>query len=150
MSRDPKKLRVFQISDDLVLQVYRLTSGFPAEERFGLRSQLRRAAVSVPANLVEGCTRPGAPAFRAFLDIALGSASETRYLLDLATRLGLVAPEQARSLIQGYEGLIRSLQALRTKDVAREAGRLSDRQRPDDQNIKTQPGRIALSDPPTI
>ena len=81
---------VFQKADELVVLVYRLTQHFPVDERFGLRAQLRRASLSVPANVVEGCARDGRRDYIRFLDIALGSAAEVQYLLQAATRLGFI------------------------------------------------------------
>ena len=81
MSRNHEKLRVFQLADTLALTVYRHTACFPATERYGLQSQLRRAAISVATNIVEGCARRSRADYARFLDIALGSATETDYLL---------------------------------------------------------------------
>lgn len=68
-----RKLKVFRIADALVVDVYRATAGFPREERYGLTSQIRRAAVSVPTNLVEGRTRTGEKEYAHFVSISLGS-----------------------------------------------------------------------------
>ncbi len=112
MSRDHRKLKVFGMSDELVLEVYRRTRGFPVEERFGLQSQIRRAAVSVPANIVEGSARVTTREYVRFLVVALGSASETRYLIGLAHRLGMLPSADHEVLEGGYGNLIRALQSL--------------------------------------
>lgn len=95
MSRNHEKLSVFQKADELAVLVYRLTMRFPAHEQFGLRSQIRRAAVSTPTNIVEGCARETERDYLRFLDIALGSANELSYLLHLTERLSsLRGPRQ--------------------------------------------------------
>src|SRR5687767_5344980 len=81
--RDHRKLRVFHDAHALVLETYRQTRDFPHEERFGLRSQLRRAAVSVPSNIVEGSSRGSVREYLHFLQIAFGSCCELQYLLAL-------------------------------------------------------------------
>ena len=114
MSRDHRQLRVFHLADQLAVEVYRATKQFPNEERYGLQSQIRRAAVSTAANLVEGCARSTTKDYLHFVTIALGSASEARYLADLATRLGLLKPDQFTELDQQADLLIRGLQNLLT------------------------------------
>ncbi len=112
MTRDSRQLKVFQLADELVVHVYQATQGFPLEERFGLQSQMRRAAVSVPTNIVEGCARRSLRDYSHFLNIALGSASEVRYLVDLSFRLGMLSREAHEHLYAAYDNLIRSLQRL--------------------------------------
>jgi len=88
--RDHTKLKAFVLADEIVLLVYRLTMTFPKEEIYGLTSQMRRAALSVPSNIVEGCSRESQCEFRRFIEIALGSAKELRYQYSVAVRLGYV------------------------------------------------------------
>ena len=89
MARDFRKIIAWQKADDLVVEVYRATTKFfPSEERYGLVSQIRRAAVSVASNIAEGSGRMTLKDFRRFLFNAQGSLSEVEYQLHLAHRLG--------------------------------------------------------------
>jgi four helix bundle protein len=96
--RDPSKLKAFELADRLAIGVYRTTSEFPKEERFGLTSQLRRAAVSIASNIVEGCARSTERDYVHFLTMAYGSACELSYQLSLAKRLEFSIPEDLQAL----------------------------------------------------
>ena len=100
------------MADALVIDLYKATKAFPIEERFGLQSQLRRAAVSVPTNLVEGSARRSTRNYLHFVEIAIGSASELRYLVGVAVRLGFMTAQDADSLVTRCGRVIRALQAL--------------------------------------
>ncbi|MCP4246416.1 MAG: four helix bundle protein [bacterium] len=91
--RDFRELKVWEKSHRLVLAVYRVTAGFPREELYGLTSQMRRSAASVPANIAEGCCRRGDVEFARFLQIAMASASELDYHCLLAHDLGFLTVE---------------------------------------------------------
>jgi four helix bundle protein len=86
-----RELKVWPKAHHFVLEVYRQTQNFPAEERFGLTTQLRRASASVASNIAEGCGRNGDRDFARFLSIAAGSASEAEYQLLLARDLGFLS-----------------------------------------------------------
>jgi four helix bundle protein len=110
-------LKVWQRSHALVLQIYRLTARFPAEERFGLVAQLRRAALSVPTNIAEGSKRQGNQEYARFLNIAEGSLAETEYLLLVSQDLSFAATKTLRPLLQEVDEIARMLNALRAKVV---------------------------------
>lgn len=117
--RNLGELKVFELADRLAEDVYRLTVLFPKEERFGLTQQLRRAAVSVPSNLVEGCSRESQADFRRFVEIALGSAMEARYQVGFAYRLSRdetlhfnVSASAWSDVMERAEALVRALSAL--------------------------------------
>ena len=86
--RDHTKLRAFELADELALIIYQATKDFPREETYGLTSQMRRAAVSVPSNIVEGCARESQIEYLRFLEIAFGSLRELHYQFSLSKRLG--------------------------------------------------------------
>ena len=96
--RDHTQLRAFELADEVVMLVYRATAGFPKEELFGLTSQIRRAAVSVPSNIVESCARDSEAEYLSFLNIAFGSLRELHYQLNLSERLGFLRNENSSLL----------------------------------------------------
>ena len=109
------ELKVWQKSHALVLSLYRLTTRFPGEERFGMTSQLRRAAVSVPTNIAEGTKRRGKQDYARFLNIAEGSLSETEYLVMLSCDLGYSQKQETEKRISEISEIARMLYALRCK-----------------------------------
>ncbi len=116
--RDYHKLRAFELADQLALAIYKCTKSFPKEEMFGLTSQIRRAAVSVPSNIVEGCAKSSQADYMRFLEIAYGSVCEVEYQLSLAKRLGFLESQSAKetnSLANEtgrvLNGLLRSLKS---------------------------------------
>ena len=117
MVQDFRNLSVWQRAHQLALEIYLCTRAFPREELFGLTSQLRRSAYSLPGNIAEGCGRGGSKDFVRFLRIALGSACELDYGLLLARDLGYLSQEKQamfESTIDEVEkmlsGLINSIQ----------------------------------------
>ncbi|MBM2815621.1 MAG: ribosomal protein [Ignavibacteria bacterium] len=85
--RDYNKLRAFELADALVILIYQVTRNFPKDELYGLTSQMRRSAVSVPSNIVEGSTRTSQVEYLRFLEIAFGSLKELHYQFSIASRL---------------------------------------------------------------
>jgi len=98
MEKPHKKLTVWQKAVELSVKIYQITESFPKAELFGLVSQMRRAAVSVPANIAEGAARRGIKEQLHFINIARGSLSELDTHLEIATRIKFVPETGARSL----------------------------------------------------
>ncbi len=116
--QDFRQLKVWEKSHQLTLAIYAAAKGFPTDERYGVTSQMRRAAASVPTNIAEGCGRGSDADFARFIQIALGSASELEYLVILARDLSYLSPEQAGSFETAIQevkrmltGLIKTLKA---------------------------------------
>jgi len=103
-----KKLAVWKKADEMAYQIYVVTRNFPKEEIYGITSQLRRASLSVPTNIVEGYARQGKNQLRQFVNIALGSLAETKYLVDFSLRLGY----------------LKEAQYSKVKDLAEQVGKL--------------------------
>jgi len=127
--RDHTKLRAFELADELVLAVYKETHGFPREELFGLTSQLRRAAISIGSNIVEGCARSSEAEYVHFLDMAYGSAREAEYQISLACRLGFLPAEahddlanRSAETCKVLNGLLRALRPMQTGGQRPQAG----------------------------
>ena len=99
-------------SHELTLRIYALTSEFPRQEIYGLTSQIRRACASIPTNIAEGCGRNSSPDFARFLQIAMGSASETEYLILLAHDLKYLNVDQHAELIDMIVSVKKMLTAL--------------------------------------
>ena len=93
-----RKIKAWQLADRLVIQVYRATKSFPREEIYGLTSQMRRCAVSVPANIVEGSLRKNLKEYAQFLYIAMGSLGELEYYIHLTKELRYLTEEQHKTL----------------------------------------------------
>ena len=105
-ARTFRDLRIWQKAHEFVLRVYEETRRFPPDERFGLTSQLRRSAVSIPANIAEGFVKRGIADKLRYLNIAQGSLEESRYYLILAGDLGLADLSALERLIDECSRMI--------------------------------------------
>ena len=117
-SQSYKDLAVWRKSIDWAEAIYQASMGFPSEERYGLTSQIRRAAVSVPSNIAEGAARSGSKEFLQFLSVASGSLAEVETQLILARRLGYLPQaaeqdlqDQSHEIGRMLNGLKRSLRS---------------------------------------
>ncbi len=105
-------LDVFKLSHALALEIFEITKTFPSEERFGLISQMRRAAYSIPMNLMEGAHRLGSKEYKQFVSIVRGSAGEMKYQLLLAKDLKYITEDRYSGLVANYERVSQMLTKL--------------------------------------
>ena len=112
MARDFTKIKAWQLADDLAVDAYKLTRKFPREEIYGLTSQLRRAASSVPANIAEGSNRTSNAEYLHFLSVAAGSLAEVRYFLHLSKRLEYIGETEYACSAQLAEQASKTLSGL--------------------------------------
>lgn len=115
MGKDYRKLTAWQNCDAFALAIYRATRGFPKDELYALTSQLRRAALSAPTNIVEGCARRTQKDYLVFLNRAEASLEEAGYLLDFAARLGYLNTAQATDLLNQKQMSARLLAGLASR-----------------------------------
>lgn len=113
--KDFRELKVWEKAHQLTLAIYHTTAAFPKEELYGLTSQMRRSAASIPTNIAEGCGRGSDDDFRRFLQMAMGSASELEYHRILAHDLGYLAATDYERLSTAVIEVKRMLASLITK-----------------------------------
>jgi four helix bundle protein len=117
--RNYKELRVWQGAMDLVEKLYGLSASFPPEENYGLRSQIRRAAVSIPSNIAEGQSRASTKEFLNHLSIAQASLAEVETQLEISVRLKYLTAEQVTAAVTAIQKLGKQIHALRNALEAR-------------------------------
>ena len=110
-----RDLVVWQKSVSLALNVYRLTSSFPREERYGVTAQIRRAAVSVSCNIAEGYGRASRGEYLNQLSVARGSANEVETLLIISQQLGYATEQGSATIVSDLDGIMRMLARLRSR-----------------------------------
>ena len=110
-----KELRVWQKGIDLVVIVYEITASFPEEEKYGLSTQMRRAAVTIPSNIAEGHLRKTAKDFKQFLSIARGSCAELETQMIIAHKLGFIQEDNFNNLSLKIEELSKMLSSFYSK-----------------------------------
>ena len=112
MARDHRRLRVYHEAHALAVAIYRETRDFPLDEWFGIRSQIRRGAVSTVSNIVEGNARRSTGEYLNFLNISRASAAEVSYLVQLASELGYLTGPAYQQLATACDRLIPQLERL--------------------------------------
>lgn len=120
--QDFRKLNIWIDAMEQVTSTYKLLALFPSYERFGLRSQMSRSAVSIPSNIAEGCSRTSQIEFIRFLEIAIGSAFELETQTIIANRIGFINTEQLNPEIINLNKLQKQISALIIKVKSVQAG----------------------------
>ena len=110
-----KELEIWKRAIDLTVDVYDLTKNFPEDEKFGLTSQIKRAAVSVPSNIAEGAGRNSNKEFNQFLGISTGSLFEVETQLIIAERLNFLTSDQTEKVLQKSDEIVRMTKSLKNK-----------------------------------
>jgi four helix bundle protein len=113
--RDFKKYEVWKLSHLFTLKLYNLTKNFPSTEIYGISSQIKRASVSIPTNISEGCGRDSDAEFNRFLTISLGSACETEYLLLLSRDLNFLSTDLYEELNEDINTIKKKIYSLKQK-----------------------------------
>ena len=113
--QDFTKLKVWQKAHNLTVNIYKITSCFPSNEKFGLTNQLRRAAVSIESNIAEGCGRNGDKEFSRFLDIAQGSCFEAKCQVFIARDLEYISLDKSNLVVSKIDEVMRMIHALNQK-----------------------------------
>jgi len=112
MGRDYKNIKAWQLADKLTLEIYKITDKFPSHELYGVVSQIRRAAFSVPANIVEGANRNHSKEYLQFLFVARASLAELGYFLSLSKNVGYLSEEEYHSIDKLHIECSKTLQGL--------------------------------------
>ena len=115
--RDFKDFQIWHLGMEIVVDIYQVSNALPDTERYGLQSQMRRSAVSMPSNIAEGRSRRSDKAFANFLEIALGSAFELQTQLIVATRIGYLGENQLNALFELLDKFQRKTSSLLGKMI---------------------------------
>ncbi|MDI6853802.1 MAG: four helix bundle protein [Deltaproteobacteria bacterium] len=114
-SRSYRDLEVWKLSIELVKEIYRITNEFPVSELYGLTNQVRRAAVSIPANIAEGQARSSPKEFKQFLSVAFGSAAELETHLIISKEVNYLSTEIFEYLMEILERIMKMVKGLSSK-----------------------------------
>ncbi|TDQ17068.1 four helix bundle protein [Algoriphagus boseongensis] len=109
-----KELKVWQKSVDLAVKIYTSTKSFPSEEKFGLISQMRRAAVSIPSNIAEGCAKTSSKSFSNSLEVSLGESFELETQMIISEKVGILNSENAKDLESDLSEVQRMIMGLKS------------------------------------